>query len=366
MKRVLHVVGARPNFMKIAPIMEEMARRPQHFEQILVHTGQHYDANMSQVFFDDLGMPTPDVNLEVGSASHAQQTAQIMQRFEPILLEYQPDWLIVPGDVNSTIACALVASKMGIKVAHVESGLRSFDRGMPEELNRILTDHLSDLLFTTEPSGNENLRNEGVADAKVRFVGNTMIDTLIRLLPKAQEQWTSLSSRIGLDSFVLVTLHRPSNVDEPNTLNEIVHALLDISRDIQVVFPIHPRTRQRIGRLGIDIAAENLLLTEPFGYLDFLALEANAALVLTDSGGVQEETTYLGIPCLTARPNTERPITLTVGTNRLVESSRQVIVAAANLAMQGRAHALEPTVRPELWDGCAAQRIVNALHEVTA
>ncbi|MCW5840828.1 MAG: UDP-N-acetylglucosamine 2-epimerase (non-hydrolyzing) [Caldilinea sp.] len=362
MKRILHVVGARPNFMKIAPIMEEMAQHPQTFEQILVHTGQHYDANMSQIFFDDLGMPKPDVNLEVGSGSHAQQTAQIMQRFEPVLLEYRPDWLIVPGDVNSTVACALVASKLGIKVAHVESGLRSFDRSMPEEINRILTDHLADLLFTTEPSGNDNLIHEGILPAKVCFVGNTMIDTLVRLLPKAEAQWASLCDRLDLERFVLVTLHRPSNVDDAETLREIVSALLDIGRNTQVVFPIHPRTRQRIDRMGLDIADAPIILTEPLGYLDFLALEAHAALVVTDSGGVQEETTYLGVPCLTARPNTERPITLTVGTNRLVESSRDALVAAAETIVNQRQDSSHVS-RPELWDGCAAERIVTVLSE---
>lgn len=362
MKRIMHVVGARPNFMKVAPIMEEMAQYPRHFEQVLVHTGQHYDANMSQVFFDELGMPKPDVNLEVGSSSHAQQTAQIMQRFEPVLLEYRPDWLIVPGDVNSTVACALVASKLGVKVAHIESGLRSFDRGMPEEVNRVLTDHISDLLFTTEPSGNKNLSHEGITPEKIRFVGNTMIDTLVRLLPKAEERWTSRRTSLGLETFVLVTLHRPSNVDDLDTLREIVMALLEISRDTQVVFPVHPRTRQRIDRLGFDMTGANIILTEPLGYLDFLALEAHAALVMTDSGGVQEETTYLGVPCLTARPNTERPITLTVGTNCLVESSRDALVAAAK-SIINRGQGPSRVTRPELWDGCAAERIVAVFSE---
>lgn len=351
--------------MKIAPIMDEMGNHPGEFEQYLVHTGQHYDVNMSQVFFDELGMPEPAINLEVGSGSHAQQTAQIMQRFEPVLLEYQPDWLLVPGDVNSTVACALVASKLRVKVAHVEAGLRSFDREMPEEINRILTDHLSDLLFTTEPSGNVNLHHEGIADSKVHFVGNTMIDTLVRLLPKAQTRWPLIRGQLGLREFVLVTLHRPSNVDDPHTLNEIVHALLEIGRTTPVVFPVHPRTRQRIAALGIKITDANLLLTEPLGYLDFLALEANAALVLTDSGGVQEETTYLGVPCLTARPNTERPITLTVGTNQLVNSHRRAIVAAAQAAI-GHGRTRSSVHRPDLWDGCAAQRIVKVLREMTA
>jgi UDP-N-acetylglucosamine 2-epimerase (non-hydrolysing) len=258
LKRILHVVGARPNFMKIAPIMHEMAQHPADFEQILVHTGQHYDASMSQVFFDELELPKPDVNLEVGSGSHAQQTALIMQRFEPVVLDYKPDWVLVPGDVNSTVACALVASKLGVKVAHVESGLRSFDRTMPEEINRILTDHLADLLFTTEASGNENLRREGIPEEKIRFVGNTMIDTLVRLLPKAEARWPGLQARFGLDRFVLVTLHRPSNVDDPATLGEIVSALCQISREIPVVFPVHPRTRQHLARLDLQSAICNL------------------------------------------------------------------------------------------------------------
>jgi UDP-N-acetylglucosamine 2-epimerase (non-hydrolysing) len=360
----MYVVGARPNFMKIAPIMDEMVNFPDDFEQYLVHTGQHYDANMSAVFFEELGMPRPAVNLEVGSGSHAQQTAQIMQRFEPILLEYRPDWLVVPGDVNSTLACALVASKLGVKVAHVEAGLRSFDRDMPEEINRILTDHLSDLLFTTEPSGNVNLRREGIADSKVHFVGNTMIDTLVRLLPSAQVRWASIRSQLGLENYVLVTLHRPSNVDDPFVLSEMIHALLEIGLATQVVFPVHPRTRQRIASLGINMADKNVMLTEPLGYLDFLALEANASLVLTDSGGVQEETTYLGVPCLTVRPNTERPITLTVGTNQLVSNNREAIVASAQSAIMLDQHR-SVLVRPELWDGFAARRIVNVLREMS-
>lgn len=318
---------------------------------------------MSQVFFDELELPRPDVNLEVGSGSHAQQTALIMQRFEPVLLEYRPDWVIVPGDVNSTLACALVASKLGVKVAHVEAGLRSFDRTMPEEINRVLTDHLADLLFTTEPSGNENLRREGIPEEKIRFVGNTMIDTLVRLLPKAKARWPELQQRYGLDDrYVLVTLHRPSNVDDPATLGEIMSALSEISRQTKVVFPVHPRTRQRIASLGITLDRGNLALTEPLGYLDFLALEAHASLVLTDSGGVQEETTYLGVLCLTARPNTERPVTITQGTNRLVRSRSADLSVAAREAPAGAA--ARKVGRPELWDGQAATRIVRVYSEL--
>jgi UDP-N-acetylglucosamine 2-epimerase (non-hydrolysing) len=269
--------------------------------------------------------------------------------------------------VNSTVACALVASKLGVKVAHVEAGLRSFDRTMPEEINRVVTDHLADLLFTTEPSGNENLRREGIPEEKIRFVGNTMIDTLVRLLPKAEVRWPGLRERLRLDGrYVLVTLHRPSNVDDPATLREIMTALAEISREVPVVFPVHPRTRQRIAALGLagpQSAIANLTFLEPLGYLDFLALEAHAGLVLTDSGGVQEETTYLGVPCLTARPNTERPVTITQGTNRLVAS------AAAELRIAAQAALAEPTMRdmsrPERWDGNAAGRIALAFLEAS-
>ena len=359
--RILHVVGARPNFMKIAPIMQAMKRHPEDFEQLLVHTGQHYDANMSQIFFDELELPKPDINLEVGSGSHAQQTAQMMQRFEPVLQEYKPDWVFVPGDVNSTIACALVATKLKVKVAHVEAGLRSFDRTMPEEINRIVTDHLSDLLFTTEPSGNQNLIREGVVPEKIRFVGNTMIDTLVRLLPKAEQRWSALEQKFGLDRYVLVTLHRPANVDNPDTLAEILTALDEISREIPVIFPIHPRTRQRIAAAGILSSSTRIILLQPLGYLDFLALQAHASLVLTDSGGIQEETTYLRVPCLTVRANTERPVTISQGTNRLVASHRAAIVLAAQEALHRMIDDATEIEPPELWDGSAAQRITHAM-----
>lgn len=370
--KILHVVGARPNFMKMAPILREMAQYPDEFEQILVHTGQHYDAAMSQVFFDELELPRPDVNLEVGSGSHAQQTALIMQRFEPVVLECKPDWVFVPGDVNSTVACALVSNKLSVKVAHIEAGLRSFDRTMPEEINRIVTDHLADLLFTTEPSGNENLRREGIPQEKIRFVGNTMIDTLVRLLPKAEARWPEWQERLGVDRYVLVTLHRPANVDDPIMLREIMAALQEIGQQIPIVFPVHPRTRQHLARIGLQSAMPetaghavgNLQFLNPLGYLDFVALQAHASLVLTDSGGVQEETTYLGVPCLTARPNTERPATITHGTNRLVTSRAADLIAAAREALADAI--VTPTSsrmapRPELWDGRAARRLVAAL-----
>ncbi|MEZ4860946.1 MAG: UDP-N-acetylglucosamine 2-epimerase (non-hydrolyzing) [Caldilineaceae bacterium] len=362
MKRILFVVGARPNFMKIAPIMEAMSRYANAFEQLLVHTGQHYDANMSQVFFDELGLPKPDLNLQVGSGSHAQQTAQVMQRFEPVLLEYKPDWIVVPGDVNSTLACALVASKLGIKIAHVEAGLRSFDRTMPEEINRVLTDQISDMLLTPSEDANANLRHEGIPQERIHFVGNVMIDTLVRLLPKAAERWPTLAHYYGLDRFVLVTLHRPSNVDRTDTLAEIVHALNTIAAEIPIIFPIHPRTRKRIDSLGLTLDQQRIYLLEPLSYLDFLAVQAHAQLVLTDSGGVQEETTYLGIPCLTIRANTERPVTITQGTNILVNHNTGALVTAIE-------HFLDPTFRrqnnyqpPRYWDGTAAERIAASLY----
>jgi UDP-N-acetylglucosamine 2-epimerase (non-hydrolysing) len=364
--KILHVVGTRPNFMKIAPIMREMTNFPDEFKQVLVHTGQHYDANMSQVFFAELGLPKPAINLEVGSGTHALQTAQIMLRFEPVLLDYKPDWVLIPGDVNSTLACTLVASKLGFKVAHVEAGLRSFDRTMPEEINRLVTDQLADLLFTPSRDGDENLLREGITAAKIFFVGNVMIDTLICLLPKAEVRWPVLQASFGLDRYLLVTLHRPSNVDDLGTLAEIMKALAEISRQIPVVFPVHPRTRSRITNLNLLLPADNLSLIEPLGYLDFLALESHARLVLTDSGGIQEETTYLGIPCLTARPNTERPVTITQGTNRLVASTMAALVHGAEEILndgfwQASAHAH----RPELWDGKTSERIMRALREVS-
>jgi len=357
--KVLHVVGARPNFMKVAPVMAEMARFPDIFTQTLVHTGQHYDEKMSEVFFGDLEMPRPDVYLGIGSGTHAQQTARAMLALEPVLIEHSPDWVIVVGDVNSTIAGGLTAAKLGMKVAHVEAGLRSFDRTMPEETNRVLTDHLADLLFTTEPSGNDNLLREGIPSEKIHFVGNVMIDTLVKLLPKARERWQTLASTLGVERYVLVTLHRPSNVDAPDTLREIMLALGDIAEHVPVLFPVHPRTRQQIDRRGLHIENDDLRLLEPVGYLDFLSLMCHASVVVTDSGGVQEETTYLGVPCLTVRPNTERPITLTAGTNRLVPSERRALVESVQLAL----NPAYPGDRqpPEKWDGQAAQRIVAVL-----
>ena len=363
--RILYVVGARPNFMKVAPVIRAMKESLDQCEQIIVHTGQHYDDNMSQAFIDDLDLPQPDVNLEVGSGSHAWQTAHVMLRFEPVVLDYKPDWVVVVGDVNSTLACALVSGKLGFKVAHVEAGLRSFDRTMPEEHNRVLTDHISDVLFSPSTDARDNLLREAIPSTRIHFVGNVLIDTLVRLLPKTEERWRAQRKRFDFEHYALVTLHRPSNVDDPDTFAEIIGALVEISRDTPVVFPMHPRTRRRLANSGSWPSKDGrLYLVEPLSYLDFLALEMHASLVVTDSGGVQEETTYLGIPCLTVRPNTERPVTITCGTNRLVDSSRVAIVDGARKVLNFK----RPTSniqRPPLWDGRAAERIVEIMRSMT-
>ncbi len=358
--KILHIVGARPNFMKVAPVMQAMGSYPLIFEQTLIHTGQHYDTEMSQVFFDELGLPRPDINLGVGSGTHARQTAEVMTRFEPVVSEYSPDFILVVGDVNSTLACALVGSKLGIPVGHVEAGLRSFDRSMPEEINRLLTDQISDLLFTHSPEAEANLLHEGIPAEKIFPVGNVMIDTLVRLRPQAETRWPALRDLYGLERFLLVTLHRPSNVDHPGTLRGILEALAEISTEIQVIFPVHPRTRRMITESGLE-PVDRVRLIKPQGYLDFLALQAHAALVLTDSGGVQEETSYLGVPCLTARKNTERPVTITQGTNELVESTRAALASAVRRRIRAQARSSSP---PAGWDGKAAQRIVEVFLQV--
>ncbi len=359
--RILHVVGARPNFMKAAPIIREMAHHSNDFQQLLLHTGQHYAPKMSQVFFDELDLPQPDVNLEVGSGSHAWQTAQIMMRFEPVLLDYKPDWVVVYGDVNSTLACTLVSSKLDFQVTHVEAGLRSFDRSMPEEINRLLTDQITDLLFTPSEEADSNLEREGIKLNKVHLVGNVMIDTLIHLLPKSHLNWFQLATRFTYERYILVTLHRPSNVDHPATLAEIMSALESISSEVPVIFPVHPRTKERINEFGLQPKNPQLHLSDPLGYLDFLALQVHAALVLTDSGGIQEETTYLGIPCLTARTNTERPVTIKLGTNQLVESTTEALLKA----MQTKLRAPKvPHNLPPLWDGHTAARVVKVFQQI--
>jgi UDP-N-acetylglucosamine 2-epimerase (non-hydrolysing) len=354
--RILHVVGARPNYMKVAPIMAEMARFPDHFEQACVHTGQHYDVQMSDVFFADLGMPKPDFFLNVGSGTHAEQTARVMLAFEPVVLQYRPDWVVVVGDVNSTLACALVCAKLGVPVAHVEAGLRSGDRSMPEEINRLVTDRLSDLLFTPSADGDANLVLEGIDRAKIHRVGNVMIDSLVRMLPKIQA--SSIISTLGLstDDYLLVTLHRPGNVDDVSILKDFFGVLNELSERIPVVFPVHPRTRARLEQAAITVNA-GIHLTAPLGYIDFVALERAARLVLTDSGGVQEETTYLGVPCLTMRPNTERPVTVEIGTNRLVRAGSEALRAAVVAELERRER--PPAHIPDLWDGGAAVRIVE-------
>lgn len=359
----MHIVGARPNFPKVAPVMAEMAKHPDRFDQLLVHTGQHYDYNMSQVFFEDLDMPVPDEYLNVGSGSHAAQTAAVMSSFELIALKHEPDWVIVVGDVNSTLACAVVCAKIGIRVAHVEAGLRSWDRSMPEEINRLLTDQISDLLFTPSKDGDKNLIREGVDPAKIHFVGNVMIDTLVRLLPKAIKRNALEKFGLELKSFILVTLHRPSNVDEPEVLRGILQAMAEISRETPVVLPIHPRTRSRIQDLNQSLPNKTLHLVDPLRYLDFLALMNAASLVVTDSGGVQEETTYLGVPCLTARSNTERPITVSEGTNRLVGSGYEELVEGMRQSLQSPRRV---QAQPELWDGQAASRIVDVMLTMSA
>jgi UDP-N-acetylglucosamine 2-epimerase (non-hydrolysing) len=345
--RIINVCGARPNFMKIAPLMRAY-KAYDGIEPVLVHTGQHYDEKMSKLFFEELAIPRPDLNLEVGSGSHAQQTAEIMKRFEPIVLDRNPDMVLVVGDVNSTIACALVAAKLGVAVAHVEAGLRSFDMGMPEEINRVLTDRISDLLFVSEPSGMENLRREGVDPGKIHFVGNVMIDTLHFNRTKADASNILNELALSVKQYVVVTLHRPSNVDDPQAA-------------LPIVFPMHPRTRNNIEKMGLGArvaAMKQLRILEPLGYLEFLKLLAEATAVLTDSGGIQEETTILKTPCLTIRENTERPVTIDQGTNVLVGTDPDRIISAFK-----KVRANPPTDRPppEKWDGQAASRIAEIL-----
>lgn len=360
--KIMNVVGARPNFMKIAPIVRAM-KKYDHLQNILVHTGQHYDERMSKLFFDDLQMPQPDIYLNVGSASHAVQTARIMVEFEKVLLQEKPDLVVVVGDVNSTVACSLVAVKLGIKVAHVEAGLRSFDRDMPEEINRLLTDAISDFLFVTEQSGLDNLKREGVPDEKVHFVGHVMIDSLAYFSEKAEDSAIMDELRLDHQAYALVTLHRPSNVDNKENFLNLLDAFEEIEKEIKIVFPIHPRSRKMIETFGLQekiSAMQNLTLLEPLGYLDFMKLMHHARLLLTDSGGIQEETTYLGIPCITMRENTERPVTVDVGTNVLVGSDTELIKREAKNILDGNG---KKGQIPELWDGKAAERIVKIFSE---
>lgn len=361
MIKVLNIVGARPNFMKIAPIVREMQRRENDFLPLIVHTGQHYDAAMSNSFFTDLGIPAPDYHLEVGSHSHAVQTARIMTAFEPVILQEKPDWTVVVGDVNSTIACALVCSKLGVKVAHVEAGLRSNDRTMPEEINRLLTDQISELLLTPSTDGDENLKREGISEDKIKFVGNVMIDSVFYNLEKSKESKIREDLLLNENEYVVTTLHRPSNVDEKEVFTRLLDALIPVSEKIPIIFPVHPRTRKNIENFGFaeQVKNSNIKLIEPLGYLDFMRLYSGARLVLTDSGGLQEETTALGISCLTLRENTERPITISHGTNILVGTNTEKIKQTAFEVLENDSKTDKKI--PPLWDGKTAERICDAL-----
>lgn len=355
--KFLHVVGARPNFMKVAPVLAALAKRP-GVDQLLVHTGQHYDANMSAIFFKQLGIPEPDINLEVGSGSHAVQTAQIMTKLEEVVLAHKPTMVLVYGDINSTVAAALVCAKLHIPVSHVEAGLRSGDRTMPEEINRLVTDQIADLLFTPSADGDENLLREGIAPTRIHCVGNVMIDTLVRLLPQAEALDILARLELTPQQYGLITLHRPSNVDEPTMLYQIVETLESISCELPLVFPIHPRTRARLANSPLKAHSERINFTEPLGYLEFLALQQQAKLIITDSGGIQEESTYLGVPCLTVRENTERPVTVTVGTNLLVGQDMGRLRHEVDQILAGAA---KPGQIPPLWDGHAGERIAELL-----
>lgn len=360
--KIILIAGARPNFMKIAPIYDEI-KKHQGFNPIIVHTGQHYDENMSKIFFDQLSIPKPDINLGVGSASHARQTAEIMIRFEDVLLKEKPGLVMVVGDVNSTIACSLVAAKMHIPVAHIEAGLRSHNWNMPEEINRILTDRLSDYLFTTCKDANENLIKEGINKRKIYFVGNVMIDTLLKNKELAKKSKILEKLKLRKGKYAVLTLHRPSNVDSKENLTKILETIEEIQRQIKIIYPAHPRAQKQINKFSlIDQIKEmeNFHIIDPLGYLDFLWLMMNAKFVLTDSGGIQEETTILDIPCLTLRRETERPITVTQGTNVVVGNNKKKIIEESLRILRGN---FKHGKTPELWDGKAAVRIVKIILE---
>ena len=359
--RILSVVGARPNFMKLAPLDRALAGRDE-FEHVVVHTGQHYDRVMSDSFFDDLGIPDPHHNLGVGSGSHAWQTGAIMQAFEPVCLEVDPEVVLVYGDINSTVAAALVAAKLGIKVGHVEAGLRSRDWDMTEEINRVVTDRLSDMLLTPSPDADENLRVEGVPAERIHFVGNIMIDSLVYALPRARERNAADERGLKHGQYTVVTLHRPSNVDDPASLADLMNAIGQLACESPVIFPVHPRTRERLGAVGWrSHESADLRLIDPVGYSEMLSLVTSAGVVITDSGGLQEETSYLGVPCITVRPNTERPITCTEGTNQLVSPNGSAVLEAAERAPQRR---LEGGAKIDKWDGKTAERVVEVLERV--
>ncbi len=359
MKTIISVVGARPNFMKVAPIHIAFQKYRDKINHLVCHTGQHYDAKMSKIFFEDLQLPEPDYYLGVGSGTHAEQTGKVMIEFEKILLKEKPDLVLVVGDVNSTIACSLTAAKLHIKSVHVEAGLRSFDREMPEEVNRVLTDSISELLFVTEKSGVTNLKKEGVPDEKIFFVGNVMIDNLIHHLAQTDHLPTLKEFNVEPGNFVLITMHRPSNVDSDSQLKKIVHMLNSIAGNRKIIFPIHPRTRKNLESKNlIDGLNVNVILTEPIGYMDFLCLLRNAELIITDSGGIQEESTYLGVQCITTRKTTERPVTVEIGTNHLVGDDLEKAEQLAFEILNGKKKSGQI---PELWDGKASDRIVDII-----
>lgn len=359
MKKIISVVGARPNFMKVAPIHKAFQKYNTTITHLICHTGQHYDEKMSKIFFDDLELPKPHFYLGVGSGSHAEQTARVMIEFEKILLAEKPDLVIVVGDVNSTIACTLTASKLKINTAHVEAGLRSYDRDMPEEINRLLTDSIADYLFVTEKSGMENLAREGVSQDKVFFTGNVMIDSLVSYLSKSEKSEIHHEYCLEKGNYILVTLHRPSNVDSHKYLEELLHLLNTVSEKRKVFFPIHPRTKLNMHKFGLDtLLNKNVILSDPIGYIDFLALTKNAELIITDSGGIQEESTYLGIQCITVRNNTERPVTVQEGTNQLIGTDLEKVEKTALEILNGN---IKRGSIPELWDGKAAERITEII-----
>ncbi len=359
MKKIISVVGARPNFMKVAPIHKAFQRYSTKIRHLICHTGQHYDKKMSKVFFEDLEMPHPDFYLGVGSGSHAEQTANVMIEFEKVLIAEKPDLIVVVGDVNSTVACSLVAAKLNIKVAHVEAGLRSFDRTMPEEINRLLTDAISDYLFVSEKSGLTNLKNEGIFQNKVFFVGNVMIDSLIHYLPKADKSSALQNYSLTPSDYILVTLHRPSNVDSNDFLKDLMRLFENLAAKKKIIFPVHPRTKKNLEEAGYgNDLNKNIILTDPIGYIDFLALTKNAGLIITDSGGIQEESTYLGVQCITVRNNTERPVTVEVGTNQLIGTDLNSVEKCALDILSGN---IKYGKIPELWDGKTAERITEFL-----
>ncbi len=359
MKKIISIVGARPNFMKIAPIHKELQKYPDKVKHIICHTGQHFDEKMSKVFFDELELPIPDYNLNIGSASHAVQTAKIMVAFEEVLLKEKPDLIIVVGDVNSTLACSLTASKLQIKIAHIESGLRSFDRSMPEEINRIMTDVISDFLFVSEDSGIKNLKDEGIEKSKFFFTGNIMIDSLQYYFPKINQSNIGKNFNLNQKAYILLTFHRPNNVDSKNYLTSLINFINSLAAKRKVIFPMHPRTQNKIKEYDfMKLFHPNAIITDPLGYFDFISLIKNAELVITDSGGIQEESTYLKTPCITVRDNTERPSTVTVGSNYLAGRDLNNVLKIADDILDGK---MKEASVPELWDGKTAERICSIL-----